>query len=298
MPTSKANAPARHGRLALMLTLSAVVLGGCGGGSERRLSVRDSGAVSDFGYGGGSGGGYGAAGAPTASQEPYVSAYTSDRYAMAKSLAEAEMRRVGGAARDRAALIAGLAAHALDDDSEAEGLLAPLANNPDQEIAGRAEACLGLIAAERSQHDRAARHLSAAARRLSGDEGARAAMFAGDSLMVLNRQAEARTQYRLASGNATDAELRRSIADRLEIGNFTVQIGVYSQRSNAMRAVADIAPTAALLGLGEPRVVERVEASGKASYVVQVGRFTNRRQGTTAQTRLGSGWLVSVATGE
>jgi|GEM_PF-969323 len=279
----------------LAFLAAATVLPGCGsGGGSARLSTRgDGGALTDAGYSYDS-----PSSSAGARMERYVAAYLEGRYSVAKSLAEAEMRRTTGPAADRAALIAGLAAHAQNQHSDAERLLSPLASNPDREIAGRAQACLGLIAAERKEHAKAADLLASAARRLSGNEAARAAMFAGDCLAALGRSAEARTQYSIASANASDAALKRSIADRLEIGNFTVQVGVYSSRANAQKAAMDISGAAAMLGLGEPRIVERVEAGGGRSYVVQVGRFSTRRQGTQAQARLGSGWLVSVAAGE
>lgn len=281
------------GPVVLFAAATALTACGGGGGSARMSTRGDSGALTDTGYSY-----YTPSSSSSTRMEGYVAAYLEGRYSMARSLAESEMRRASGPAADRAALIAGLAAHAQDQDSDAERLLSPLTSNPDREIAGRAQACLGLIAAERKQHDKAADLLAAAARRLSGDEAARAAMFAGDCLAALGRNAEARTQYSVASANASDASLKRAIADRLEIGNFTVQVGVFSSRANAQKAAMDVAGPAAMLGLGEPRIVERAEAGGGRSYVVQVGRFSTRRQGSQAQAKLGSGWLVSVATGE
>jgi hypothetical protein len=296
MSTITALATARHSRRILIITLAAACLSGCGGGGkDGRMSVREEGAVTDEGYYGGISAG---PSAQAASREGYVAAYAVGRYSEAKSMAEEAMRGESGPSRDRAALIAGLSAHAQDQNPEAERLLLPLTTNQDRDIAGRAEACLGLVAAEASQYDKAAGLLTSAARKLPGDDGARASMFAGDALAAANRNTDAHAQYRNASANALDAGLKRAVAERLEMGNFTVQVGVYAQRVNAQRAAADIAGTAVALGIGEPRIVERHDAAGKPSYVVHVGQFTNRRQGTTAQSRLGSGWLVSLAAGQ
>lgn len=269
---------------------------GCGGGG--RMVVEDVSVIEpgSAGYSA-SGGGTSAHAGARGRQEPYVEAYAAGKYGLAKSLADAELRRSDGERAQRPALIAGLAAHALHDHAEAERLLGPLTSSRDPQIAGRAEAALGLIAAERNLHEKAAGLLISAARKLSGDEGARAAMKAGDSLMALRRQPQAKTQYTVASAMAVSPDLKKAIADRLESGNYTVQIGVFSTRANAQQAARDITPTAGALGL-QPRIVERTDDKGRPSFVVQVGRFTSRQQAQAAQTQLGTGWMVALGPNE
>jgi len=277
---------------------AAGVIGGCGGGG--RMTVEDVSVIEPGSAG------YSPAGATTVSastggghgrQEPYVEAYASGKFGLAKSLAEAELRRSEGERAERPTLIAGLAAHALNDNAEADRLLGRITSSRDPEISGRAEAALGLIAAEQKQHEKAAGLLISAARKLSGDEGARAAMKAGDSLMALRRQPQAKTQYTLAATMAHSPDLKKAVADRLESGNYTVQVGVFNARANAQTAARDIAGAADALGL-QPRIIERTDDKGRPSFVVQVGRFTSRQQAQAAKSRLGTGWMVALGPNE
>lgn len=278
--------------------VAAAALGGCGGGG--RMTVEDVSVIEPGTAGYSAGGGSGAVSAHTSGggrQEAYVEAYATGKYGLARSLAEAEMRRSEGERAERPTLIAGLASHALNDHAEAERLLSRVTASRDPQISGRAEAALGLIAAERNQHEKAAGLLISAARKLSGDEGARAAMKAGDSLMALRRQPQAKTQYTLASTMASSPELKKAVADRLESGNYTVQVGVFNSRVNAQKAARDIAAAADSLGL-QPRIVERTDDKGRPSFVVQVGRFTSRQQAQAAKSQLGTGWMVALGPNE
>lgn len=262
---------------------------GCGGGGGGRIAVdRDVEALVEPGS---------TVGGSQARQEPYVEAYAAGSFGLAKSLAESEMRRYGGERAERPALIAGLASHALKEYSEAERLLTPLTSSRDSAIAGRAEAALGLIAVEQKQHEKAVGLLTSASRKLSGDEAARAAMKAGDCLMTLGRQTQARTQYTLAASMAVSPELKKAVADRQDSGNYTVQVGVFNSRVNAQRAVREIQAAAEGLGL-QPRIVERTDDRGRPTFVVQVGRFTSRQQAQQAKNRLGTGFMVALGPNE
>lgn len=224
----------------------------------------------------------------------YVALYASGRYAAAKPSAEAAARSATGRDREQALLFAGMSAHALGQAAEAERTLTPLLSSRDDDVSGRAAATLGLIAQAGGRHERAAELLTAAAARLGGDEAAKAAMHAGDSLESLGRRAEARAQFTAAAATATDRRLKTQIADRLESGRFAVQLGVFSQKRNAQRAVAEATPTAARFGFGMPRMVQRTDAKGRPEFVVRVEPFPTRHAASTARSRLGSGTVVAL----
>lgn len=245
----------------------------------------------------------------------YEASYRARNYEAALRQGAAAASREGSPDRDEAALIAGLSAFALDRPQEAESWLNPLVGDSDTALSGRAGATLGLIAQSRRDHARAAGLLTDAADKLVGDEAARAAMYAGDSLAALGRRDEARAQYDRAGELARpDSPLRGALAQRAsggppvtagapalspsQGGGFTVQLGAFATRRNADLHAQKIRGRAEGAGLGTPRVVEERDRAGRMLHAVRVGRFPSERAAGEAMQRMGLGGLVTTTDGE
>lgn len=227
----------------------------------------------------------------------YVEDYELGRYDKASMGAIRVVRHTGAQDRDIARLTAGLSAHALSRNDEATVWLRPLTTNADDEVAGQALATLGLIALEAGEDRTASRLLSRAAGKLTADDSARAAMFAGDAYVNLERFDAARLQHRLAHASAKDPALVREIASRLGDG-FTLQVGAFADRSNAERSRRRLAQNRSFAALGEPIVLQRTDNRGMRLYLVQVGHFTTKRDAKAAQLRTGIGGIVTIASAE
>ena len=231
-----------------------------------------------------------------AARDGYMREYELGRYPSAYEQASQAAATDEGAARDQAALIAGLSAQALKRESDARRWLAPLTTNSDREIAGRASAGLGLLEQEKGNHARAAELLASAGSRLDGDDGARAAYHAGESMGAIGQANSARLQYEASLAKVTDPRLRTQIQrrlDKVKPGGFTVQLGAFSSRANAEKSVRSAAATAARLNLGQPTISERPGVRGTV-YVVQVGRFATRDQAAQARTSFGGATVTPV----
>ena len=222
-------------------------------------------------------------------------AYEAGEYAKAYNDATAEHGRTTGLRRDRAALMAGLSAHALGRQDDARSWLRPLTSHSDRDISGRASAALGLVEADRRHHESAAALLSAAGRKLSGEAAANANFQAAESYAALGRHSTARLHYRLARASAGDAGLRALIDERLAMDGFALQFGAYSTMVNAERRLAEIRAWVSALGLGEPRIVERFGSHGKTLYLVHVGSYATEREANDARARLAGGAVVARA---
>lgn len=256
--------------------------------------------------------------------------YRSGQYSRSYDAAVAQANASRGTARDQAALLAGLSAHALNRNAEAVRWLRPLANNRDSILAGKAQATLGLIAQERNDHREAAELLTSASRRLAGDEAARAALYAGDSYRMLNQREQAREFYTLAQRKATsDANIRILAGDRLRgmgdaatatsaapaagtatigarptsspspspaastapVGTLTVQVGAYRDRQTAEREAAR------LRGRFNVRIVSLRRDAGTL-HAVRVGWFTNRQAAEQVRREVGGNATITTASGE
>ncbi len=227
----------------------------------------------------------------------YVKAYESGRYAQAYEDSAAAAARTSGFQHDQAALIAGLSAHALNRNDEAEKQLSPLVAGSDSKVAGEAGATLGLIAAERGRHDKAVGFLSDAGKKLQGDQAARAFMYAGDSYKSMSRDADARGMWSLAQTKVTnDSSLKVMIGDRLKGPTapvtptpqaqakgtkYTVQVGAFSSYTNAQRQLSRFK------AYGTPRVVE-TNKNGKKLFVVRIGSYATKTQADKVAKSVGS----------
>lgn len=221
--------------------------------------------------------------------------YQQGQYAEALRQAEQSAQTSKPPASDRAALIAGMSAYELKKHSEAERWLRPLAYNSDPAIAGRASATLGLVQVARDRYSSAAIDFTSASRRLEGDEAARAHYFAGECYSILGRLDAARASYEQARSLARDPSLRGRISSRLTGGSYTLQLGAFSNRANADRALATGTARASQAGLPAPTIVATPDVTGRTIYLVQVGRFGTKEEAAAARTRLGTESVVVMA---
>jgi len=265
----------------------------------------------------------GCSGAPkgnAAASGSHVTLFADGQYEQAYDSALEAAGKLRGPRHDEAALIAGLSAHALNRNSEAIRWLGPLEANANRDIAGKANATLGLIAQERSEHTIAAGRLARAAQFLGGDEAARAAMYAGDSYHAIGKTAEAQQAYKLAQARvANDGGLRMMIGDRLAgnipspgtsltkagtpttttgqtkpsaAGGYTVQAGAFSSEATAQREAQRLSD--AMRGLESVRVVP-ITRNGKTLYAVHVGRYSTAAAAQTIRQGLGKQAIVASA---
>lgn len=251
-------------------------------------------------------------GGATATSTPaadYESLYTRGDYAKAHQAAIAAHAKSTGAARERAALTAGLSLAAMQPPKEAEAQrwLRPLVTSENSGIAGSASATLGMISQRNGRHAEAVTLLTAATGKLLGDDRARAAMFAGDSLQALGKGAESREMYAQAASTATESLLKVQITSRQNTipadgpakGAFTIQVGAFSDAKKAKAAADRLATKTAAAGIPAPRVVQTSGKSGPV-HAVRIGRFATRAEAQAAQQKLAgeSSAMVMVASGE
>ncbi|MBX3351370.1 MAG: SPOR domain-containing protein [Phycisphaeraceae bacterium] len=220
-----------------------------------------------------------------------ITEYQAGRFSIAYRAATTAASRTTGPERERAILIAGLSAQALNQHDDAEQWLRQIERSADAEIAGRAKAGLGLLAMNRGDHARAAAMLTSAATQLKGDEAARASLFAGQSYEAMNRPERARTQYMIAQGVAQSPSLKSTITGQLaSIGQhgYTVQLGAFASMENARIAVSRFSGQSQSAGMGTPRIVERKGIGGRPLYIVQAGSFRTQQEADTARAALGA----------
>jgi tetratricopeptide (TPR) repeat protein len=245
----------------------------------------------------------------------YVELFRTGQYSASYESAVAAAVKGRAAEREKAALIAGLSAHALDRNAEAARWLKPLQESRDATIAGKALVTLGLVAQERGEHNDAAAMLSLASTKLQGDEAGRAAMYAGDSYRALGSKSKADELYAKAQQLAsTDGQLRVLAGDRLRgiapgpgvIGRatsssplvvpgttprYTVQAGAYEELRRAQREAQKLSSRFAV------RVVP-IRKGRSTLYAVRVGMFSSRDAADVVRKQVGGRASITLPTGE
>ncbi len=245
------------GAMVMLTLLLALALGGCAGNRSR------------------------------GSLDEVTEAYRSGRYAEAGAKAEAYAKDAKGLDRDRAALIAGQSAYAMNNRTSAEKWLRPLTSHAEPEIGGNANATLGLLAFNERRYSQASVMLGSASSRLSGDDGARAALYAGDSYEQLGQPALARASFQRGLTTVQDATLKKSLQDRLVQGPYTIQVGAFQNRQRAEQSKTQYAGATKKAGLPPPRVVPTSAGPGSQLYAVQIGTFPTRPAAELARARSG-----------
>ncbi len=222
-----------------------------------------------------------------------LAAFNAGDFAEAQRMASADAERSSGRKRDEAALIAGMSARALKRDSDAENWLRPLTTSRHADIAGTASAELGLLLADSGRHQEAIDLLETSARRLGGDEAARALFQAGESYNAMGRPELAKIAWRRALRDVKDPMLRGTIESRLSLGGYTVQLGAFADRANASKTAESARSMTQRLNIDPPRIVERTAPNGRRLFVVQVGVFPSKQEAEAAKSRLGTQAVVA-----
>jgi len=239
------------------------------------------------------------------SDTSYVELFSTGQYSESYESASKVAGSMRGANRDQAALIAGLSAQALNRNDDAKRWLTPLVMNSDAGIAGKSNATLGLIAQEQGDHQKAVEFLTKAGKRMTGDESARAFMYAGDSLKTQRKTTQAMEMYSLAKEKVVDdSALRTMIGDRISgpgtihaspppgAGKYTVQAGAFSSLTRAKTEAK------ALRSKGAPRTVPIKSSAGQTLYAVRLGYFKTKQEADLLRKILGSRAIVTTTAGE
>lgn len=243
-----------------------------------------------------------------AADADYRELYNQHRYAEAYQAALQAQTEGSSVQKEQAALIAGLSAAALGKNDEAEKILRPLLKSGDQTVSGKAAAQLGLIAYGQDRHAEASELLTEASNKLTGDEAARASLYAGDALRAQGRSSEARASYERAQSQVQDdSTLKVLISDRLAAvsgtqptgtGQYTVQLGAFSSFQRAQVQADRYRTRAQSAGYATPRIVQTANAKGVKVYAVRVGRFTKRSEAEAVQRSLGAEAKITTASNE
>lgn len=232
--------------------------------------------------------------------------FSQGKYAAAYAAASQDANAKRGTPHDKSALIAGLSAYHLGKPGDAHRWLIPLADNSNPVIAGRANATLGSLAASQGTNGSAADYFTKAATRLTGDDAARALMYAGDARRAQGRHADATTLYEQSRERVqADAQLRLAVGDRLagrsspvarggsgtgsSTTAYTVQAGLFSRRSAADQLLRSLPVR------DQARVVSTRDSAGRDLFAVRVGRFSSKSQADTVRKRLGAGAFVMAS---
>lgn len=224
-----------------------------------------------------------------------VQLYEAGQYAEALREAEQRAQTAQPPERDRAALIAGMSAYELRRYPEAERWLRPLTHSATPEVAAKAGATMGLIQVSRERYSAAAIDFSSAARRMTGDEAARAWFFAGECYSIMGRLDQAEDAYGKARALAQDSGVRTRVDNRMKAGSYTLQLGAFANRANADRALALGAQRASRAGLPAPVIVATPDVTGRTIFLVQVGRYGSRDEASADRSRLGGDAVVVQA---
>lgn len=242
---------------------------------------------------------------PKAAIDPadYNALYAAGRYNDAYDASTKAAGSLRGGNRETASLIAGQSAFKLGRSSDADKWLRPLLDSSSSGIAGRAASTLGSVAKDRGEHRQAADLFTLAGDKLTGDDAARAYMYAGDSRAALGQKDQATALFTKARDKVeSDVQLRVQIGDRLagippagggnprpapsSAGAYTVQAGAFSARDTAERLAAKCQRVA-------PARIVTISKNGRTLYAVHVGRFATKSEANSIRTRLGTEAIVT-----
>lgn len=232
----------------------------------------------------------------------FRSLYDSGQFSASYEAASAKASSSRGTAAEEASLYAGLSAYRLGRVGDAHRHLVPLVSNANKPVAGRACAALGSLAASQGTPAAAAEYFIKAAGLLTGDDAARAFMYAGDARSAQGKVAEAREFWQRARENVqSDVQLSTAIGDRLggyagggtslpSGGAFTIQAGAFKVQNTA-QGVADSLSKKGLAA----RIVPIKDRNGVSLYSVRVGRYQTKGQAEVVRAKVGSGAIVTAA---
>ncbi|MEM0915628.1 MAG: SPOR domain-containing protein [Planctomycetota bacterium] len=224
--------------------------------------------------------------------------YNAGRYTAALAGAERVARAEDPTLSDEGTYLAGLAASRAGDDRKAERYLNRAAQSADSALAADAAAELGLLYRAQGNQSAAVRAFERAARGLTGNDRAQALFYAAVAQQRLGRWTQARTNLLAARAAAADPALRARIADQLNITGYTVQVGAFSDRTNARRTALELAPAIRDVRLPPPVLARGVDRLGRPLTLVQVGQFATFSAAVRARNRLDlpGAFIVPLAT--
>ncbi len=208
------------------------------------------------------------------------------------------------------AYIAGMSAYRLGRHQEAVQWLEEPARSDDRWMAGQASVTLGSSLLELRRTSEAARSFVRAAERLDGEEARKARLAAANAYRELGDRRASDEQFRLAnvtppqsgpsgssgSAGAGGSPGRAPVASSgaSDVGPFVLQAGAFKDRAKADKRAAEVRAAASRAGLGDPKVLSKSGPDGGTLYVVQFGRFADRRSADASLGRLG---LTGVVVG-
>ena len=225
--------------------------------------------------------------------ERYEAGDYGESYRLASLVSDSETGRT----REHADLIAGMAAYHIDRPDEARTRLTPLATSTDDEVAGKASAVLGLVDMDAGLPHSAVARFRTAARRLEGNDRARALMLVGNTQIELGHDAEALAAYEAGLKIVEDPKTRAALNDgrRMVAAHpYTIQIGAFARVDNATRSASRLRVRAEGLGLAVPWIDVIRDRAGQELHAVRVGRFESRVDADRARKKLGEGSVRSV----
>ncbi len=212
-----------------------------------------------------------------------------------RAAADAMVAANDPAQREQAAYLAGLSAYQTGHFDDAERYLLVADDSADSILAARARAMRGLIELHRQRPREAADLLRQAASRLEAEEAERARSFA----RLADERAAAPNS--LGSGPTPDlggSEVRAPAPPPAAAAAYTLQLGAFRERDRAERLARDASSMARRHGLEPVRIIASTDGSGRALYLVQMGRFSTEAAATRMKQRLGSvECLVTKASG-
>jgi len=240
-------------------------------------------------------------------------AYDAEDWTKAFDDASAAQAEAQPPLKQRAAFLAGLAAHRQGRFDEARSRFIAAESSEDPKTAGDAKVMLGDLltkegkyAAAAAKYDQAAelltddgaaraRSLAAAAREASAtpppakvaaatgenadDDGASAAAPAAKAKPAARPKPSADAKPATKSSRPAATTSRSS-------GGFTIQCGAYVKESDARARAKDIADEARKAGLPAPQVKRVTGRTGKKLWIVSVGSFKTRAEGKKALAKL------------
>lgn len=212
-------------------------------------------------------------------------AYEQGKYVTAYRAAIQVANRENDPNRYVAAYIAGMSMWKLSELGAAENYLEQAGDSPDLQLAADADAALGLVYADLGKHQQAVNRLERAAPQLTGNDKAKAYLFAAISQQKLGQRAAARQNLIKARRYASDPQIREQIQQLLGVTGYTLQTGAFTKEQNARQAAQQLIAQTRSLSFGSPRILV-VTKDGRRFYRVQIGSFSSFQQANSQRNAL------------
>jgi len=214
-------------------------------------------------------------------------AYRKGDFTTAYREAQQAMRSNHGNLKNEAAYMAGISAYRLKDSSSAVYYLKEASSGNGSQLAGDALAMLGVIYAEQGKYPESVQAQLQAVKHLpAGPDRANAYYYAAKAQQKMGQWSQARANLRSARSASQDEAFRRDVGHELDAGAFTLQIGAFTDRTNAQRAAENLATRTSTLKLASPRLVPAKDAQRRKLTLVQVGRFSTYADAESARQQL------------